>query len=431
MFQALKTKSRLKDILDFGQIENLLRHFFLVTGLDTAFYDVKGRELTAKRNDLSICGFAKGCEICRKQLSYGGEKSLELGEPYIYSCGCGLVMCSSPIVYDASLIGSIACGPVLLWDADEVAVSDLTEKTRGMNLDADPAMLIRAVPTLDCVNITSAAQILFIIVNSLTREHSVYLQQRARITEQQATIAEFIIERKITAVELLKMEKRKTLFRYPEETEKELIAFVQGGNKRQATKLLNSLLSEIFSFAEGNLETIRVRLFELIAFLSRAAVDAGAPLKEVNAITKNSFEICEEHTDFEQLCFLTTRAMEGFIDTVYRHREQKQTSVYMTRAIDYIMKHYMEDLSLGAVASAVYVSEYYLSHLFRKEMNQTFSDYVAKVRIDKAREFLREDLNIRIQETANKVGFSDSNYFAKIFRKLTGISPREYQNFFR
>ena len=93
MFQTVETKPQLKDILDFGQIENLLRHFFLVTGLDTAFYDAGGGEVAAKRNLLSICAAARCCEICRKHLSGGGEKSLELGEPYIYACGCGLVMC--------------------------------------------------------------------------------------------------------------------------------------------------------------------------------------------------------------------------------------------------------------------------------------------------------------------------------------------------
>jgi two-component system response regulator YesN len=123
--------------------------------------------------------------------------------------------------------------------------------------------------------------------------------------------------------------------------------------------------------------------------------------------------------------------MERFIDTVYRNREQKQTSFHLTKAIEYIQEHYMEDLPLGAVASSVYVSEYYLSHLFRKGMNQTFSDYTAKVRIDKAREFLRKDTSARIQEIADKTGFNDSNYFAKIFKKHTGVSPREYQAFFK
>jgi two-component system response regulator YesN len=421
----------LREILDFGQIRSLLRHFTIVTKLDAAFYNTEGREIIAERRPASICAIAKGCGKCGKYLSYGGVKSLELGEPYIYGCGCGLVMCSSPVVYNGGLIASIACGPVLLWEPDEIAVSEIAEKTRDMNLGKNPAELIRSVPSLDCVNITSAARILFIMVNSLTREYSVYLEQRKRISEQQAAIADFVIERKEAAAELLEMGKRGAALVYPVETEKELIAFVQSGNKQQATKLLNNLLSVIFSIADGNIDTIRVRVFELVAFLSRAAVDAGAPLKEVNAITKASFEIVEEPADFERLCFLTTRAMEGFIDTVYRNRGRKQTSVHMSRAIEYIFSHYMQDISLGTVASAVYVSEYYLSHLFRKEMNQTFSDYVAKVRIEKAKEFLREDLNAQVQEIADKTGFNDPNYFAKIFKRLTGISPREYQGFFR
>ncbi|GHV85239.1 hypothetical protein AGMMS50230_08470 [Spirochaetia bacterium] len=419
-----------KEILDFIQLEKFLGYFSAVTGLDAALYDTGGVSLAANRRPGAICTAAAGCARCREHLAQGGRKSMELGEPYIYACGCGLVMCSSPVMCNEELIGSISCGPAMLWEADELAVEEITGKTAGMNIEITES-LFAGIPSCDCINITGAAQLLFILVNSLTKEHSVYLQQRERISTQQRAIAELIIERKIAAAGLREMEKRTMALVYPAEKEKELIAFVQSGNKKEATALLNDLLSVIFSLADGNLDTIRVKLFELIAFLSRSAVDAGAPLREVNAITKASFEICEDHTGFEQLCFLTTRAMEGFIETVYRNRGQKQTSFHMTRAIEYIREHYMEDLPLGTVASSVYVSEYYLSHLFRKEMNQTFSDYVSKVRIDKAREFLRNDPTAQIQEAADKTGFKDPNYFAKIFKKSTGISPREYQAFFK
>jgi two-component system response regulator YesN len=123
--------------------------------------------------------------------------------------------------------------------------------------------------------------------------------------------------------------------------------------------------------------------------------------------------------------------MEGFIEIVYRNRQEKQTSFHLTKAIEYIQNHYMEDLPLSTVAESVYVSEYYLSHLFRKEMNLTFSDYAAKVRIDKAREFLRIEPSAQIQEIAIKTGFNDPNYFAKIFKKHTELSPREYQALFK
>ena len=419
----------LQEIIDIKQIEKLLRYFSVVTGLDAALHGPAGNVLIAHRRQGAICEEAGACHVCHEHLAYGGKKSMELGEPYIYACGCGLVMCSSPVIFSEELIGSITCGPAMLWEADEIALEEITKKTAGMNITISEELL-RNIPSCACINITAAAQLLFIMVNSLTREHSKYLRQRERITEQQARIAEFVIERKAAAAGLREVEKRSALA-YPIEKEKELIAFVQSGKKQQAKALLNDILSVIFSMAEGGLDTIRVRLFELLAFLSRAAVSAGAPFKEVNIITKEAFEICEEHTDFEQLCFLTARAMERFIDTVYQNREQKQTSFHLTKAIDYIREHYMENLTLSVVASSVYVSEYYLSHLFRKEMNRTFSDYVVKVRIEKAGEFLRENTTARIQEAADKVGFNDSTYFAKIYKKHTGISPREYQSFFK
>ena len=419
----------LREVLDVAQLEKLLGYFSVVTGLDAALYDGEGAVLAARRRSGAICEAAGGGALCREHLVQGGKKSMELGEPYIYACGCGLVMCSSPVVFNEALAGSIACGPAMLWEADEIALEEITKKTAGMNLAVNED-LFRNIPSCECMNITAAAQLLFIMVNSLTREHSRYLRQREQITKQQGTIANLILERKTTAAGLREIEKRSALA-YPAEKEKELIAFVQLGKKQQATALLNDILSVIFSIAEGSIDTIQVKLFELLAFLSRAAVDAGAPFKEVNAITTEAFEICKDHTSFEQLCFLTTQAMERFIDTVYRNREQKQTSFHLTKAIEYIQDHYTEDLPLGSVASSVYVSEFYLSHLFRKEMNQTFSDYAAKVRIDKAREFLRDDPSIRIQEVAIKTGFNDPNYFAKIFKRYTGISPRKYKAFFK
>jgi two-component system response regulator YesN len=421
----------IREVLDFGQLKKLFRHFSVVTGLDVALFDAEGRCFLAERKTGSLCAIARNCKKCRKSVSYGGRMSEKLGEPYIFACGCGLIMCSSPVMFNEDLIGSIACGPAMLWDADEVALSEIREKTRDMHIPVPEDDFLYQILSCSCINVSSAAQILFIIVNSLTREHSVYLKQRARITEQQARIAELIIDKKIAAAGLIKIEKHASVLAYPIETEKELITFVQSGNKQQATKILNDLLSGIFFFAEGNIDTIRVKIFELIAFLSRAAVDAGAPLRDINSITKDSFEICEDSTDFEKLCFLTTKAMERFIDTVYQNQRHEKTSEHLTKAIDYIVHNYTGELTLSKVADAVFVSEYYLSHLFRKEMNTTFSDYICRVRIDRAKELLKNVPLAQIKEISEKVGFNDANYFAKIFKKLTGVTPREYQGFFR
>jgi two-component system response regulator YesN len=94
------------------------------------------------------------------------------------------------------------------------------------------------------------------------------------------------------------------------------------------------------------------------------------------------------------------------------------------------MENYHDEITLGRAANAIFVSPFYLSHLFRRELNTTFSDYLCRVRINNAKTFLKNDRRIQIQEVTEKVGFNDANYFAKSFKRLTGVTPREYQAFF-
>jgi two-component system response regulator YesN len=409
----------LAELVDLKEIRRLFHYFSVVTGLDVALFDFSGREILANRKENTVCESAKNCRKCRRHISYGGMMSQDLGEPYICSCGCGLIMCFSPVIFEERLIGIIACGPVLLWEADEVAVSEFAEKTRDMDIHVDAENLLRSATSCSCVNMTSTSQLLFITVNSITREHSVYLKQRAQITMQQQRIADLLIDRKNSGGAA----DRKGS--YPAETEKELIEVVKIGSREQARRILNILLGEIFSFADGNMNTIRARIFELVAFFSRAAVESGASVEAVNGTLENSFRMFDDHTGFEELCFLAGEAMEGFISTLSLEGRQKR-SRHLARAREYIEKHYADDVTLRSVADAVYISEFYLSHLFRKEMDTTFSDYVSRVRIDKAKSILKKALDIRIQELSEIVGFNDANYFTKSFKKLTGQSPREY-----
>ena len=421
----------LREILDLKQLKKLFEYFSIITNLDVALFDFSGHDILATRKKNSVCQSAKNCSKCREYVNAGSIRSSELGEPYICACGCGLIMCFSPIMYQERLIGSIACGPAVLWDADEVAKKEFLEKTRNMDIKIDINTLFDSITSCTCTNMTGAAQILFIIVNSLTKEHSIYLDQRAKITEQQAQIAELIIDQKASSDSGIKKEYFFAGTGYPSEREKELIGCVQNGNAEQSKKNLNILLGEIFTFADGNLDTIKVRLFELIAFFSRAAVETGAPVSDINQIAVNSFNIINSDINFEQMCFLTSQAMEEFICLIGKNKSQKNLSENLSRAVDYITVNFTNELTLKKVADAVYISAFYLSHLFRREMNTTFSDYLCKVRIEKAKGLLKKGKDFRIQEIADKTGFNDSNYFAKSFKKTTGFSPREYKNFFK
>lgn len=197
------------------------------------------------------------------------------------------------------------------------------------------------------------------------------------------------------------------------------------GDRNKAKNIINRFLNEIFSFASGDLEIIKAKLYEFCAFLSRSAVEAGAPLASLTDIIKKNSKLLLDNTDFPDLCRGTVEILDDFLDVVYKSRGKKNTSEHLAKAIRFINAHYAEDINLDSLAQEVFVSTYYLSHLFRREMGVTFSDYLAKVRVEKAKALLME--GVSVESTSERVGYNDSNYFIKIFKKYVGVTPAKYR----
>jgi two-component system response regulator YesN len=101
-------------------------------------------------------------------------------------------------------------------------------------------------------------------------------------------------------------------------------------------------------------------------------------------------------------------------------------SKYTQEAVRYIAAHYGEELTLAQLAGALDVSESHLSHIFKKETGQTLNGYLTSYRIRRAMQLLGDCRN-RVSEVAQRVGYRDVTYFSATFKKITGLSPSEYQ----
>ena len=91
-----------------------------------------------------------------------------------------------------------------------------------------------------------------------------------------------------------------------------------------------------------------------------------------------------------------------------------------------IREHYMEDISLTSLSSKYSISMGNLSKMIKENLKVNFSDYIASLRIQRAKELLRDD-SMSIQEIAEIVGYNDYFYFTKVFKKIEGISPSKYR----
>jgi two-component system response regulator YesN len=101
----------------------------------------------------------------------------------------------------------------------------------------------------------------------------------------------------------------------------------------------------------------------------------------------------------------------------------------INRTIKYIDEHYHEELSLKTLSHTLNMNSIYLGQLFLQEMKVTFSDYVNKYRIEKAKQLLLKTVQ-KVNDIANKVGYVDPTYFFRKFKKVVGISPLEFRQRF-
>jgi AraC-like DNA-binding protein len=109
---------------------------------------------------------------------------------------------------------------------------------------------------------------------------------------------------------------------------------------------------------------------------------------------------------------------------VVRHEHAEPPVI--TRAKQYIQENQTEDLSLGQVARAVNTSTFYFCKIFKKVTGINFTDYLSRVRIEKAKNLLLNP-NLRVSEIAFEVGFQSLTHFNRVFKRILGLSPTEYR----
>lgn len=107
------------------------------------------------------------------------------------------------------------------------------------------------------------------------------------------------------------------------------------------------------------------------------------------------------------------------------HPELENVRPEVQNALTFIRQHYGEDITVQQVADALYLSPYYLMHIFKNDVGKTFHTFLTEYRMETAKELLREQ-DCRIYEIAARVGYSDVKYFNKLFKKYTSLTPSDY-----
>lgn len=396
------------------------------TGLGCILSDKEGRvfaEYGFGCDSCALCRVAgRAHESCTRAHNYGMSEAERFGGKYVYFCPMGLTCFVSPIVGEGGAEARITAGPFIMVEKQDFIDCELKENPlfAGERLGRAVAAL-DAVPYVEPERANQLSSLLFMAVgfmNNVSAENRMLEQERAG--EIQGQISSYIIE----------LKRGEAPPPYPFETEQALLQSIGRRDRQESQKLLNELLGAILFAGGSDLEQVKTRVYELLVLISRTAVREGAEAR--HALDQNHAYRREIDTfdSVEGLCLWLSRVTEEFVEELFEFGDAKHANI-IHRCTQHIGTHYNENITLEETARMVYLSPTHLGRIFKQETGVSFSEYVNRVRVNKAKHLLR-DRELLMTDISLMVGYKDQSYFTKVFKRLTGVVPKVYrENYFK
>lgn len=145
-------------------------------------------------------------------------------------------------------------------------------------------------------------------------------------------------------------------------------------------------------------------------------------IREIIELYQNDSSIDIDFRAIELLISLMTQIISDALPAAGK----KKPNHYVQDTRQYIQEHYAESLSLEGLAKRVHISKFYLNRLFQKQIGMTPKEYITQLRLNRAKELLRQT-DQSVLEICESIGFVNPSYFIRLFRRFENVSPGEYR----
>jgi len=362
---------------------------------------------------------------CHKYCREAYYEAFRWGDTYISVCHAGFSIMSVPILYNDEIIGGLLVYPFLMRNSNEQQV-DVFLKTANISLECKKkyVAMLSHVPVLPEKKVKLASELLFTIADYLSTPNLGPMLIRKQRMLQQAQVAEEVQKYKYIS----NPDDHHLLPILNAKKEQELITKVRLGDKVGAKTILNEFLGQVMLHDPIQIELLKTYVLELAIILTRAVVEEGGSPENVLGLRYNFVSELADISDHESLCFWVVKVMESICDNIYQTRNLHHYRI-LEQACSFIKKNYMGKLTLEIVARKIFISPFYLCHLFKEELHTTFIEFLTKIRIDAAKRLLLES-GLSLAQIALEVGYPDQSYFTKVFKKTEQVTPKTYRRMY-
>lgn len=312
--------------------------------------------------------------------------------------------------------------PIILQDDDGMTVvilfgSHTQEESGSWQSQAHQHIQTLLATVKDCLKLTASVGLGPVTDDALMLPHA-YKQSKQALQER-------IVLGNETIVQFRDPSSFNASLMFVQDIEKELEMAIETGNEASITALTEKIIESRFANGASAMEA-KEAIFRMVCFLGKIVHSHGWFMSDA---------LGKDYARFEQYPSLLTKeqVLEWFrqlsfsISSTIAQRKQTGTQLMLKEIVQFIHEHiHEEELSLYLVADRLYVNYSYLSRIFKKLIGESFSEYVLKLRMEKAKELLANGQ--LVYDTAAQVGFRHVNYFSKVFMKYWGVKPSEIKH---
>lgn len=318
---------------------------------------------------------------------------------------------------DQVFLGTVIAGPTLAFPLSEDRISGIINDTRAFFIRDKVFHYYRSLPIIGAEKLVNISVFIYHLFNNeLLSPKSVI--ENAEISEMNTNEQlNFAVSQNLQS----------NVFQSTRLFEKKLLYLIKEGRVEDLNELSNIKEEETASILSKSsyLRSNKNHIITLITLVSRAAIDGGLHEEVAFSLHDRFIQQVEELNRLDEIRALAGDVLYTFAEKVKQVKAERYSKT-ITICKDYIYKHIYDEINHNEIANKVELSPKYLSFLFKKEVGITVSEYIQQTKIDEVKKLLAYS-KTPISEICSLLNFNDQSYFTKVFKKVVGITPKQYR----
>ncbi|HEO8420858.1 TPA: AraC family transcriptional regulator [Yersinia enterocolitica] len=318
-------------------------------------------------------------------------------------------------------IGTIILGPFLTNRPTKVLIDDLITTYGQKEMEDSLSDYYYSLPVINSGKLEQVCKLFYFLFNKKIYDKD--------IIHPRTPLHHHVIDEKLANKYMLEIHQNSS-FHHDPIAEKKIYQFIIDGQKENLLAYWKAF-KENSSFDFGKLsKKNEVRnqknlSIAIITLATRAAITGGLHPEIAYTLGDRFIQDLEELQDIKDIHLFTENILYEFADRVAKtKRNNYSRPIFQCR--NYIYKHIYEPLTLQSIAEHLSISPKYLSNLFKKEVGIPISEYIQQTKIEEAKK-LMTFAEHSLSDIHALLNFTDQSYFTKVFKKYTGVTPKQFR----